>query len=740
MQGRTLALVLSFLAFVVPVCADEVRLKTRTIVPEDEEKRSFLRNAAESPLRMRPLRMHWLIQVEATKEQTSLDELRRRGAAVLSHVPEHAYVVSVPDSMSWEGLDFAYARVIGREDKLSPLLAQSLALIVESNSLSGANGGGAAVQEGIAAATATRRLLLARFHKDVEAWEAEGILEAEGITADAGARWEHPVLEKEDRLLELTPAQVAALQNWDEVEYLYPAPEEMKAGGAFLMCGGPQVGAREEEMLEVSMLAAPVGNGWDGPGRGSAALTYSLGPLGSRLSRETVKGEIVRALGEWSRSVAVSFSETSLRTGTRNVDFLFATGEHGDPYPFARGTNVLGHTFYPAPPNPEPLGGDVHLNDAYSWSVGGDWDVFTVVLHELGHSLGIGHTDDPNSVMYPYYRRATGLTATDIASIRQIYADAGGSGTPTALALGILSPANDGQKVTTASVNLSGSLSGALSGVRVEAFNETNAARVSCLVNSPLTVWSCAAMALAAGENRIAITASQGASNVVARRTVLREIEGDVQLALTLPLASRVTTTAEAIDLAGTATHATGISTVRWTTNRNQSGTAVLATGASGGWTARVPLGLGETEISVTAMSRSGLSAVRKLVAERGAAPPAGTPGTPVTPGTPTTPGTPGKDTSPPTMTMQQPVSSYVITSANRMSFRGTARDNVGVQRVTWTNSSGNQSGLANGTTLSGTFQWSFDVNLNVGFNSIEVRVWDAAGNSSLYTATVRRY
>jgi len=54
---------------------------------------------------------------------------------------------------------------------------------------------------------------------------------------------------------------------------------------------------------------------------------------------------------------------------------------------------VLAHTFYPSPPNPEPIAGDVHLDDDEEWVIGSDLsvrsvDLFSVSLHELGHALG----------------------------------------------------------------------------------------------------------------------------------------------------------------------------------------------------------------------------------------------------------------------------------------------------------------------------------------------------------------
>ena len=103
------------------------------------------------------------------------------------------------------------------------------------------------------------------------------------------------------------------------------------------------------------------------------------------------------------------------------MDILFARGSHGDGYPFDGAGATLAHTFYPAPPNPEPIAGDMHLDADEPWRSGANVDLYSVALHEAGHALGLGHSDRPGAVMYPYYKLSTGLTDDDIAGIRALY-------------------------------------------------------------------------------------------------------------------------------------------------------------------------------------------------------------------------------------------------------------------------------------------------------------------------------
>ena len=539
-----------------------------------------------------PGRSHLLVQFAKNPGEDQLAELSQRSARVLSYVPDAALSIAADDGTSFDGLDVRWIGKLQPGEKISP----DMEVIADQSESA-----------------------LVEFYSDVDPNDARVIVNTEGLTIR-----ENPDVLAHHLLVSGSPDQFRALARWDEVAYVFPAAPELLAGTPVWACAGAITA-----LGSVGQSVALIDDGWDGPGKGSADLQYAFAHLTDKLPVDSEKSEIARALREWAKYAKLTFSESSITTNPRTISVLFASGTHGDFYPFDGPGGVIAHTFYPIPTNVEPIAGDMHFDNDENWKIGADVDLFSIALHEAGHALGLGHSDNPNAVMYPYYHRHTELSADDITAIRQLYA------------------------------------------AQEDAMPDPN------LPTPPLAPTPPAS---------------------------------PLTLTVEPPPGS---TAASSIALRGTTSGGVGTAQVSWATNQGNSGAAQ----GSANWTiAAIPLVTGTTIITITARDSAQGQVMQYFNVARQQ------PAAPI-----------GPDQTPPSMAVLSPATTTVYTSSASITVTGTATDDVGVAKVTWTSSTGG-SGTASGTT-----RWTASAPLYVGTTTLVIRAFDTAGNSSWRSIVVTR-
>ncbi len=165
----------------------------------------------------------------------------------------------------------------------------------------------------------------------------------------------------------------------------------------------------------------------EGPKWTTPVVTWSFAAAGGLFTDSITpayQALVQQAVAEWDDVAGITLLQVA---DSASADIRIGFGEFGAG---AGEIGETGYSYYAGTPQTFAPGVTVRAEDPLEHGLSAGMPIYTgtqtglyqVILHEVGHALGLNHSTDVNAVMYPSAGAANrGLDASDIAGIQSLY-------------------------------------------------------------------------------------------------------------------------------------------------------------------------------------------------------------------------------------------------------------------------------------------------------------------------------
>jgi len=154
------------------------------------------------------------------------------------------------------------------------------------------------------------------------------------------------------------------------------------------------------------------------------SLTYRILSYPIGLNASDVKELVAQGFRAWEIVIALDFSEARPEIPINEVDIFFEFSDRSQLNKNDKtGFSVAGAT--------SPVNSRIWIKQAERWGTfqkqeAGRLDIFLTIVHEIGHVLGLQHSTDQSSVMFPIFQRQVGeelpvINSDDVERLRNLY-------------------------------------------------------------------------------------------------------------------------------------------------------------------------------------------------------------------------------------------------------------------------------------------------------------------------------